>query len=285
MKHLFILFGLFSALQSYSQKSLLWEITGNGLEHPSYVFGTMHIMPKKDFHINKIVKEKLLASDQIIFEVNMFDMGLKEQLKLARKMFLTNGTVLNDYVGEEQYRSILSFAKDTLGISEKKFEKRYNRLTPFALNSVFVAEYIGKHKMFEKEFHKMAKRKKKEIGELETIEFQMSLVTEMSVETQIEYFLDVSEMYEINRMITLYINQDLQAIYELSMEDLEEDEKMADFMKSFLDDRNADWIPKIEAQIKEKSCFIAVGAAHLPGKYGVLELLRKQGYQVKAVQN
>jgi uncharacterized protein YbaP (TraB family) len=55
-------------------------------------------------------------------------------------------------------------------------------------------------------------------------------------------------------------------------------------MNVLLDNRNQNWIPKIEKVAKEKPTLFAVGAAHLPGENGVIALLRKKGYTVEAVK-
>lgn len=285
MKILATIIGFFLLFQANAQNSLLWEVSGNGLESPSYLFGTMHIMPKKDFKLSQMTKAKLLEAEALLFEVNMFEMPLKEQISLARRMFLANGKTLNDLLGEEQYESLRRFAKDSLGVSQRKFDKRLSRLTPFALNSVFMAAYIGKHKMYEKELYRLGKRHKKQMGELETIDFQLDLVTNIPLDTQIDYFLNVDDMHEIYDLISMYKAQDLAGIYSLSMEEVADDDRLAGFMTLFLDDRNADWIPKIEMHMQQNSCFIAVGAAHLPGEKGVLELLKRKGYDVLPVRD
>ncbi|MFB6340437.1 TraB/GumN family protein [Saccharicrinis sp. FJH62] len=285
MKKLVLLLLVFVGISVSGQEynSTLWKISGNGLEQPSYLFGTMHIMPKKLFNISNKTKELIESCDVITFEVNMFDLSFSEKLSLASKMYLKNGSTLEQLMNRDEFTALVDFARDTLRIKERKFMKKYNRLTPFALNSLFTAKYIGKYKMYEQEFYKLAKKNKKEITELETMAFQLSLVSDMPFETQVEYFLDVTEMSELYELINLYRKQDLDAIYDQSEEEAEQDKEMQTFMKKFLVDRNADWIPKIVYQISQHCSFIAVGAAHLPGKEGVINLLREQGYTVEPV--
>ncbi|MFB6317635.1 TraB/GumN family protein [Saccharicrinis sp. FJH54] len=285
MKKLVLLLLVFVGISVSGQEynSTLWKISGNGLEQPSYLFGTMHIMPKKLFHISEKVVEIIENSDVVTFEVNMFDLSFKEQFNLASKMYLKNGMTLEQKLKADEFAALIGFARDSLGIREKKFRKKYNRLTPFAVNSLFTAKYIGKYKMYEKEFYKLARKHDKTISELETIDFQFGLVENLPFETQVDYFLDVREMSELHDLIRLYQAQDLNALYELSEDEAGEDEELMAFMKTFLDDRNMDWIPKIVYQISQHRSFIAVGAAHLPGETGVIQLLRNQGYTVEPV--
>jgi uncharacterized protein YbaP (TraB family) len=66
---------IFAGYQVFSQttgeKTLLWEISGNGLEKPSYLFGTLHILPKKEFTAFKTVDEKLKNSDQMVWKLTL----------------------------------------------------------------------------------------------------------------------------------------------------------------------------------------------------------------------
>jgi hypothetical protein len=79
-------------------------------------------------------------------------------------------------------------------------------------------------------------------------------------------------------MEELYLQQDLDRLSELSKES-------SNYLnRSFLEDRNLDWIPKIENMMKDKVVFVAVGAAHLAGQEGVIELLIKNGYHVLPVK-
>jgi uncharacterized protein YbaP (TraB family) len=66
----------------------------------------------------------------------------------------------------------------------------------------------------------------------------------------------------------------------IEAEDMTEAEKFL-----LVDERNHDWLPKIDEHIKQEPCFIAVGALHLPGNYGLINLLRKAGYKVKAIKD
>jgi hypothetical protein len=76
------------------------------------------------------------------------------------------------------------------------------------------------------------------------------------------------------------MQQDIPAMLDISS-DYEED--MGD-MTALLDDRNKDWVPKLKPLLAEGSAFIAVGALHLPGEFGLIELLRQEGYSVRAVE-
>jgi uncharacterized protein YbaP (TraB family) len=72
-------------------------------------------------------------------------------------------------------------------------------------------------------------------------------------------------------------------LYSLTNSSDSEDEDVKAFTDKFLNERNMNWLPIIISQISDKSSFIAVGALHLPGKKGIIELLREKGYTVKPI--
>lgn len=268
--------------QDNSKSSLLWEITGKNLDKPSYLFGTMHMIPKEDFFMTKLIADKARECEVMTFEVNMFGLSFSEKIDMVQYLLLEDKT-LKDLMNSDDYNRLKRFAVDSLGIREKKFEKRYIKFTPFGLNSMFMKMYMGKVKMYEKELYKIARKNKREITELETIDFQLKLVTDIPLESQIKYFLDTDNFHESKALIKPYKLQDLDMLYSLTNSSDSEDEDVKAFTDKFLNERNMNWLPIIISQISDKSSFIAVGALHLPGKKGIIELLREKGYTVKPI--
>lgn len=86
---------------------------------------------------------------------------------------------------------------------------------------------------------------------------------------------------EFDEMLNLYLKEDLEGLYKVVSE---ESSSIPEFNYNFLEVRNKNWIPVIEKSISSNSIFIAVGAAHLPGESGVIQLLRSKGYSVEPVK-
>lgn len=282
----FILIACSPVFAQETEKSLLWEVSGNGLEQPSYIFGTIHLIPKKDYFMTDSIEAKVKECEAMTFEVDLFGMTLSEKMSLASYLVLDN-TNLKKVLGEEHYNKIRQFAADSAGIKEAKFDKRFSRLTPFAVNSVLTQKYMGKTRTYEEELNKMAKKNDMKINELETADFQMSLFSKLSYEKQAEYFLDsnmTNYFNSLKELIELYKLQDIQGMYERSTQDTITDETYLTFTYDLLAGRNIKWIPLIESQMKETSTFVAVGAAHLGGEQGVLKLLEAKGYTLRAIR-
>ena len=90
-----------------NEKSLLWEISGNGLTKSSYLFGTIHIIGSEDFFFPKTLEDKIIAADQATFEIDMDDMSSMESMfKIIGKAFMRDGLTLKDLVTGEEYKEI-----------------------------------------------------------------------------------------------------------------------------------------------------------------------------------
>lgn len=262
--------------------SLLWKIEGNGLEEESYLFGTMHLI-EKDYFIFPSKLEKLVKkSDVLIMELD----GLPKPSEALKYVMLKEGSFF-DFFNEEQTDSILDWAKSDLGMSEATFRKTMGKMKPFVIAQMNTQKlFEGKTESYEKSFQEIAEKSKVEIQGLETIGQQMAFFDSLSKEDQAQMVMEnirnSNESVEMTKqMQQIYARQNIDSLYMLVDTEggyLEENQN------AFLDDRNKNWIPKIEETIKTKKTFIAVGAAHLGGPNGVVRLLQKEGYILTPVE-
>jgi len=87
---------------------------------------------------------------------------------------------------------------------------------------------------------------------------------------------------QMKEMFDAYRNQDLKKLENLMVET---DPGMAGFTDVLLYHRNQNWVKKLKTLLAEKALIIAVGAGHLPGEKGLINLLRKEGYTLTPVEN
>jgi uncharacterized protein YbaP (TraB family) len=280
LTHRFSILIAFIVLSTQINAQLLYRISGNGLTQDSYVFGTIHTMPKEDFEMPKKVMDALKSCETIALEIDM-NMSISEQIELAKMTLLPNGETLKDYMSDSAYIKLKSYCMDSLSWKESKFDQ-YAHMKPFFFSSVVLQEKIGKQKSFEMEFDKLAKKYKKPLIGLETVMYQMETIDRISVKDQLQFMDDFSNMSEFDVLFKLYEQEDIQGLYKMISS---ETDMLPEFNQWFLDVRNANWIPVIEKQISKEATFIAVGAGHLGGTNGVLELLKKQGYTVTGINN
>jgi uncharacterized protein YbaP (TraB family) len=156
-------------------------------------------------------------------------------------------------------------------------------LKPFFFSSIVAQEQMGETSSYEMEFMKIAKKRKMNMIGLESIEFQLQTINKISIEDQAKMLVqefDANPTVQFDQMLNLYLNEDLEGLYKVVSE---ESDAIPEFNYNFLEVRNKNWIPVIEKNISSNSFFIAVGAAHLPGENGVIQLLRSKGYSVEPV--
>ena len=271
---------LFLLFITTANTQLLYRISGNGLKEDSYLFGTIHTMPKEDFEMPKKVMDAIKTCATIALEIDI-DMSMSEKIEIAKMTLIPNGETLKNYMIDSSYVKLKSYCIDSLGWKESKFEQ-YTHLKPFFFSSVVLQEKIGKQKSFEMEFDKLAKKYKKPLIGLETVMYQMETIDRISIKDQLKFMDDFSNMTEFDVLFKLYEKEDINGLYQMISE---ETDMLPEFNHWFLDVRNANWIPVIEKQISKEATFIAVGAGHLGGTNGVIELLKKQGYSVTGINN
>ena len=284
-KLVFIFFFTLCSMQSIAQRdktnTLLWEISGNGLQQPSYLFGTIHMICKEDFLISEIVKQKFNSSKQVYLELDMDDPQL--QVTMMQQMQLPDKETLKNKLGESDFKKLDSFLQKEMNMNLVMFDK----FKPMMVMSILAQRLLPCAGMesYDMNFAKMATEQKKELLGLEKVEDQLGVFDAIPDSLEIRSIMNMvndfeSHKKEFSRMSSIYKTQDLDALYQLMAESPE----MMGSQELLLDRRNRNWIPVMESVMKNSTTFFAVGAGHLAGSQGVLDLLRKQGYKVKGIK-
>jgi uncharacterized protein len=267
--------------------TLLWKISGNGLERPSYLFGTIHLLCKEDALLSDNMKKAIRDCDEVYFEVDLDN--LFEMFGAMNKMKMRNDTTLQELLSEEDYKKVKDY-----------FETKSTML-PFSMLETYkpmlAASTIEEGAlpcdntaMMEQVIMTLAKEHKKNIKGLETMAYQAGVLDSIPYKLQAEQlvaFIDKSnngedDDSEMKEMFDAYKNQDLQKLENLL---ISTDAGIAGFTDVLLYNRNENWVEKLESLLPKKSLMIAVGAGHLPGEKGVINLLRKKGYILTPVEN
>jgi uncharacterized protein YbaP (TraB family) len=271
----------FLCLSGFSQAQLLYQVSGNGLTEASYLYGTIHVLPKDKFELSNSLKRAFDASKTIAMEVDL-DMSGAEKIALAQKVLLPDGKTLKDFMAAQDYLQLKAYCIDSLQWSESKFE-RSSKLKPMFFSSVLIQESMSNMASYEMEFNKMAKKKKKETIGLETIEFQLGLFDQLPMQTQVDMLKQdyKSDMKSYDTLLACYLREDLETLGKLMAE---ETSAYPEFNELLLVQRNKSWIAPMRAQMQKESTFFGVGAAHLSGPDGVVALLRAQGFTVTAIK-
>jgi hypothetical protein len=261
--------------------SLLWKISGNGLEKSSYVYGTFHLLCPNDLDLSKKVTDALDRSEQLVLELDFDDPTLMQTLQ--QNMMMPDGRTAEDYLNEEEYELLAGFFNDSLNLP---FE-RIKGIKPFFLSSMTISHFLGcQPASFEQTLTKAAQNKEMEVKGLETVEEQLSFIDNLSMEMKKKMLMENLKQYDKSKkmfreQVDYYLSENLEGLNSIIDDYMSSD--YAQLREDLLVKRNKNWVPEIRKMIHEQPSMIAVGAGHLPGSDGLLELLREAGYSVEPV--
>ena len=270
------------------EAQLLYEISGNGLSKSSYLFGTHHWVEAEVAieipGVFRVFNDCDVVVSEFVDETNGNNPEeMQRKILTVAQMELS----LHDLLNAEEALLVDSALNAEMGLSLA--DMQYFR--PSMLTMIYemaVAERINKNEMaIDAYFQVAAAELGKRVCGLETLDKQLDIMfRSKSLEQQTKQLVETIRNASgtkngVNEIDSLYKSEDLEALYEVLVkcENMTEAEKFL-----LVDERNRDWMPVIEKYIKADACFIAVGALHLPGKEGLINLLQKAGYKVKAVK-
>ncbi len=264
--------------------SLLWEISGNYLEQPSYLYGTIHIIGSNDYFMSDAVVEAFNASELLALEIDMDDPQMMR--KMMSGMMMEDEQTLEDLLSPEDYELVHNFLLDSAEVPKIGIKQIERMMPMLALSAAYPKMIDGDMRSYEQEFMNMAKENDLEIVGVEKIEDQLAVIGQIPYEEQatmlLEYAKDfAAQKVEMARMIEIYRSQDIDGMLALMEES--DTGTVGDFEEILLEQRNRNWIPVIGDYASKQTTFFAVGAGHLAGETGVIKLLRDAGYTVEPV--
>ena len=271
-----------------TEKSLAWKISGKGLKKPSYLYGTIHMIPKSEFELPNAIREGLDNVERVTFEIDMKEMtNIVSQMGLITKSFMAGGKTLKDLLNAEDYALVKAKMAEK-GLPGGMFE----RMKPMFLSTLFSSEEEegGAENItsLEMELYKMSKRRKLESDGLETAAYQMAVFDSIPYTVQAKMLVDGLRSMDsidtgasqLDDMLRMYREQDITAMQAM----IGEDSGMGQYEDILLKKRNQNWIPVMSRMMADKPTLFAVGAGHLGGEYGVVALLRRAGYRVEVAK-
>ncbi len=281
---LLILVLCISALQMLSAQklpsTLLWKISGHGLQKPSYLYGTMHLTDERIFNLGDSVYNAIEKTDGFAIEIDpeqftpfVIDEAKKQAIETIR---------LKDMMQKDEFKKYGKALAKKLG----KNEDEITTADIIQEKNKWIEESYSTGKMqtfLDVYLLDIAKREGKWIGGVEDIQDQENLfdmfdesdIQQLAMSNDDKSKADDNKFAEL--MIKSYINNDLNEIYNISYSG---DSLQTD---ALLVKRNKKMAMRMDSLSKERSMVFAVGAAHLPGDKGVIELLKQRGFTVEPV--
>jgi uncharacterized protein len=270
-----------------NENSLLWKISGNGLKRPSYIYGTVHIICSEDALLSDDFKKIIKNSDEVYFEVDLDN--IEEMFSILDKMKMRGDTTLEDLLSGSDFEKVKNFIEENSPLLPFSELKTY---LPILVSALLVEEVMTcKEKTgIEEVIQEVAEKYKKPIEGIETLKYQLSITDSIPYAEQAKElvtFIDSASnkgwmKAEIDKFYNAYNEQDLEKLLEMTSK---MDSSLIKFGDLLLYNRNRNWVVELKKLLPKKSLVLAVGAGHLPGKNGVIDLLRKEGYEVTPVEN
>jgi uncharacterized protein len=267
--------------------TLLWKISGNGLEKPSYLFGTIHLICADDATLSNNMKKVISEADDIYFEVDMDN--LLDMFGAVSKMKMKGDTTLRDLLSEADYQMVKDHFAEKGSMLPFSMLEQYKPILAASLLETGSLPCENTSAM-EQVIMQYAKEYDKNIKGLETMAFQAGILDSIPYKLQAEQLLQyVVESKkgdkpdsELSQMWKAYNEQDLGKLEELL---IKSDLGINNYTDLLLYRRNNNWVKRLKVLLPGKSLLVAVGAGHLPGDQGVINLLRKAGYTMTPVDN
>lgn len=264
--------------------TMLWKIEGNELEQPSYLFGTIHA--SCSVNISDKIKKALGEVTALVMEVDLNDMSSMMSQDAISAMMIGGGKTWKDHLTEEEYKEVKAFFADFESVNVAMVQM----MKPNLVSAMLVKDLVSCNlDAYETQLNSYAKKKELKILGLETMMEQLQMLSGEDLESQFENFVEMTalpkEEHEqmMTDMMRLYDEERLVELYEFitaenAINDMIDQQRM-------LDDRNIDWIPKLNVIMTEQPAFVAVGAGHLAGEKGVINLLKEAGYTLTPIMD
>ncbi|MCK4912388.1 MAG: TraB/GumN family protein [Candidatus Omnitrophica bacterium] len=251
-----------------------------------YILGSIHLARPSLYPLDKRIEDAFSNSNTLVVEVNLedFDQALLQQMFIERGMY-SDGSTIRDHLSEETFKLVVDKMGNLgLGFAQMVIFKPWflsiTLATTELLRLGFDPEYgIDKH------FLKKAKNKK--ILELESLEYQLNLFDGFSDEQQdlllFSTLLDLSVMEkDMDGMVKAWVNGNAAKLEEILMQGLDEHPEILPIVNKIFYERNENMTVKIENYLDTNDTyFVVVGAGHLVGEKGIIQLLNKKGYSVQ----
>ncbi len=260
----------------------LWKVQGK--ESSVYLLGSVHVLKKSDYPLAAPIEAAFSNASVVAFETDIAALeDPATAMKLMSKSQLPEGETLSKQLSPEVYKMWTRHVEES-GLPAEMFDQ----FTP-AMASLTIAMLemqklgLDASQGVDKHFFALAHKSGKEIVPLEPVEFQINLLTGFSKEEgELLMKATLKDMENLKKDLAELLNAwktgDAAQLEKLLNEAMKESPAI---YKRMLTDRNQNWVPKIEELARgKKNAVVIVGAAHLVGKEGVVELLRKKGLKV-----
>jgi uncharacterized protein len=270
-----------SAQQAAAGKSLLWRISGKGLDKPSYLFAMLDFICSEDYLWTKSMEDCLAGSDKVCFGVDRSNADAKEQLHAVMNK---GDKKLADYFSPLNYPVVTQYARNELSVDLSKLQA----YQPVAIQPAIIKKLLACSApvTYESRLMEKAKKDQKTITGLGTVDEVMDEIERTHfndmVATVLTEMANGSTYYHDFRvrLTAAYKQQNLQLVDEVFRGNKALSKEQLNIL---LNEQSKTWVSRMPAFMQHSSVFFSLNAANCGGKEGIIILLRKAGYTLEPV--
>ena len=289
MKRILAIIALLLLGVQAANAQLLWKISGRGIEKPSYILGTHHAVP---YTFCDTIPGLMKAFGEVGHVVGEFDMLKMDAMtpqqvqNMQKMMMMPADTTMASLFSDAQRDTLDAYLKNTLGANLQMLSSMKPMTIMVTVQQKMLMELIpdiASLTGIDKYMQTLAAEKGKQVGGLETMEYQLGLLYGSSLQDQADALLDMvrrSNSKELLQELTAaYKTQNLDTLWKIFQDQMTQLEYDA-----LVKTRNLNWLEEMKHLLPTQSALYVVGAGHLPGDAGMINLLRDAGYKVKPVK-
>ncbi len=284
----FIILTLLSSVHaennSSSQKGFLWKVQSK--TGTAYIVGSIHAYKSELFPLPKKMEDAFDKSDALAVEANINEIKPESMMTMINGAFYQDRSTLEKHLSKETYEMTVQKLNE-LGLPLELFQNTKPWFVALTVTSMELQKLgLDPEYGIDKYFLKKAENKKK-IVELESIDYQINLLSGFSDAEQelflVSAFRDLELLKgEINEILKAWNTGDTKTMESFVSKSLQDDSGMLPIYEKLVFERNKNMVSKIEGYLRtNEQYFVVVGAAHLVGKDGIIETLKKKGYLVE----
>ncbi len=261
--------------------SSVWLISSG--EQKVYLGGTMHLLRSSDFPLPEQYDKAYLDADKLYFETDISGMSdIGTQALMLQQLTYSDGRTLESVLNEEAYSALASHLQNA-GLPIAMVQKFKPGLLISTLSVIEMQKMGFSPQGVDAFFNTRARKDGKPVAQFESIDDQIGFLAAMGEGNESEFILlslkDLEEVHMLEQIIDAWRTGDNDKLSALFIDDMKEQSN--DLYQDILVSRNNHWMPMIEAMFSQQGTeFVLVGAAHLVGEDGLLQLLAGKGYTV-----
>ena len=268
---------------SQSKKTFLWKVQSK--TNTVYVLGSIHYLKKEVYPLDEKIENAFDQSDILVVEANISDIKKVDIQKLIGSALYPENETLEKNVSTETYE-LVKKELDGLGFPPEVINRQRPWFLAFTLVSIKILK-LGFDPNYGIDKYFLSKATGKKIFELESFDYQIDLFSKLSDKDQ-ELFLlymlkDIKVLeQELDKLIQAWTSGDTRSMESIITRSLAEDKRLSPIYEKLIYERNRDMASKIEEYLKTKETyFVIVGAGHLVGNQGIIEILKGKGFFVE----